>query len=157
MERVMATLPQVGGCMCGALRYELSAPPVMIYNCHCANCQKISGSAFNVSVIVAEAALRFTAGEPARVEWISDRGTTRRGLFCAACGTRIVNGGVPSTGVYSLRGGTLDDTSWVQPVGDTYTRSAQPWVHFVEGGLRAETLPPDYAPFMAAYKAQGRF
>ncbi|MEY2758017.1 MAG: hypothetical protein RIR33_1795 [Pseudomonadota bacterium] len=157
MERVMATLPQVGGCMCGALRYELSAPPVMIYNCHCANCQKISGSAFNVSVIVAEAALRFTAGEPARVEWISDRGTTRRGLFCGACGTRIVNGGVPSTGVYSLRGGTLDDTSWVQPVGDTYTRSAQPWVHFVEGGLRAETLPPDYAPFMAAYKAQGRF
>lgn len=153
----MARLPLVGGCMCGALRYDVSAPPLMIYNCHCTNCQKISGSAFNTSVIVTEASFRFTRGEPASVEWTSDRGTTRYGLFCGACGSRIVNGGKPSTGVYSLRGGTLDDTRWLQPVGDTYTRSAQPWVQFVEGGLRAETLPPDFAPFVAAFKAQGRF
>ena len=153
----MVGLPLTGGCMCGALRYELSAPPVMIYNCHCTNCQKISGAAFNTSVIVAEAALRFTASQPARVEWVSDSGTTRCGLFCGACGTRIVNGGEPSTGVYSLRAGTLDDTSWVQPVGDTFTSSAQPWVTFIEGGLRSERQAADYAPFVAAYRAQGRF
>jgi hypothetical protein len=153
----MAVLPLEGTCMCGALRYEVSAPPLMIYNCHCTNCQKIGGSACNTSVIVTEASLRFIAGEPARVEWVSDRGTTRYGLFCGACGSRIVNGGQPSTGVFSLRAGTLDDTSWVQPVGDTFTRSAQPWVHFVEGGLRAETLPPDFAPFVAAFRAQGHF
>ena len=153
----MVGLPLTGGCMCGALRYELSAPPVMIYNCHCTNCQKISGAAFNTSVIVAEAALRFTASQPARVEWVSDSGTTRCGLFCGACGTRIVNGGEPSTGVYSLRAGTLDDTSWVQPVGDTFTSSAQPWVTFIEGGLRSEWQAADYAPFVAAYRAQGRF
>jgi hypothetical protein len=153
----MAVLPLVGGCMCGALRYEVSAPPVMIYNCHCTNCQKISGSAFNVSVIIAEAALRFTKGQPARVDWAADSGSTRYGLFCGACGSRVVNGGEPSTGMFSLRAGTLDDTSWVQPVGDTYTRSAQPWVHFVEGGLRAEKTPADYAPFVAAFRAQGRF
>ncbi len=153
----MASLPLVGGCMCGSLRYELSAAPIMIYNCHCTNCQKIGGTAFNTSVIVAEASLRFTAGEPALVEWVSDSGSTRCGLFCGACGSRIVNGGKPSTGVFSLRAGTLDDTSWVQPVGDTYTRSAQPWVQYVEGGLRAETLPPDFASFAAAFRAQGHF
>ncbi len=153
----MVGLPLKGGCMCGALRYEVSMPPVMIYNCHCTNCQKISGAAFNTSVIIAEAALRFTTGEPARVEWVSDTGTTRCGLFCGACGTRIVNGGEPSTGVYSLRAGTLDDTSWVQPVGDTFTSSAQPWVTFIEGGLRSERQALDYAPFVAAYRAQGRF
>jgi len=140
--------------MCGEVRYELSAMPLMIYNCHCTNCQKISGTAFNTSVIVPEAALRFTAAAPKRVEWTSDVGTTRCGLFCGACGSRIVNGGVPSTGVYSLRAGTLDDTSWVRPVGDTFTRSAQPWVRFVEGGLRFETSPPDYGVFVAAYQAQ---
>ena len=131
----MVGLPLKGGCMCGALRYEVSMPPVMIYNCHCTNCQKISGAAFNTSVIVAEAALTFTAGEPARVEWVSDQGTTRCGLFCRACGTRIVNGGVPSTGVYSLRAGTLDDTGWVQPVGDTFTSSAP-------GFMRASCAAP---------------
>lgn len=153
----MPELPLKGGCMCGALRYEVSAPPMMIYNCHCTNCQKIGGSAFNTSTIITESSLRFTRGEPARVEWMADSGATRCGLFCGACGSRIVNGGVPSTGVYSLRAGTLDDTSWVRPVGDTYTRSAQPWVSFVEGGLRAETLPESFAPFVAAYRAQGVF
>ena len=153
----MPELPLVGGCMCGALRYEVSAAPIMVYNCHCTNCQKISGSAFNTSVIVTEASLRFRAGEPARVEWVSDKGTTRCGLFCGACGSRIVNGGVPSTGVFSLRAGTLDDTSWVRPVGDMFTSSAQPWVRFVEGGLRAERQMTDYAPVIAAFRAQGLF
>ena len=42
----MVKLPLVGGCQCGALRYEVSAAPVMVYNCHCTNCQKIGGGAF---------------------------------------------------------------------------------------------------------------
>ena len=43
----MVKLPLVGGCQCGALRYEVSAAPVMVYNCHCTNCQKIGGGAFS--------------------------------------------------------------------------------------------------------------
>lgn len=154
----MPELPLKGGCMCGALRYEVNAPPLMIYNCHCTNCQKISGSAFNVSATVLEQAFRFTAGEPKRVAWTSDVGSTRLGAFCGSCGSRICNGMKdPPSPVLSLRAGTLDDTSWVRPVGDIWTRSAQPWVRFVEGGLRAEKQPQDYAPFMAAFRAQGLF
>ena len=85
----MAGLPLVGGCMCGALRYEVSAPPLMVYNCHCTNCQKIGGAAFHTAATVMEASVRFTAGEPARVEWAADSGAVRVGLFCGACGTRI--------------------------------------------------------------------
>ncbi len=60
------------------------------------------------------------------------------------------------TGVLSLRAGTLDDTSWVQPVGDTFTRSAQPWVQFVEGGLRSERARRLRA-LRGGVPAQGRF
>lgn len=153
----MAGLPLVGGCMCGALRYEVNVAPFMVYNCHCTNCQKVSGSAFNVSVTIAEAGFRFTQGAPATFTWTSDAGTMRWGALCGACGSRIVQGQDPSNGVLSLRAGTLDDTSWVHPVGDIWTLSAQPWVRFVEGGLRTDRQPPDYAPFMAAFSAQGRF
>jgi hypothetical protein len=153
----MVKLPLTGGCMCGALRYEVNAPPLMIYNCHCTNCQKISGSAFNTSVTIAESALSFTKSAPVLVEWTSDAGTTRTGLFCGDCGSRIVNGMSPPSGVFSLRAGTLDDTCWVQPVGDIWTKSAQPWVRFVEGGFRAEKQPADYAPFMKAFRQQGLF
>lgn len=153
----MTKLPLVGGCSCGAVRYELNAPPLMVYNCHCVNCQKTSGSAFNVSVTIMESGFAFTKGEPKTIEWPSDAGTTRTGFLCGDCGSRIAQGSRPSRGVLSLRAGTLDDTGWVQPVGDIWTRSAQSWVRFVEGGLRAEKQPPDYAPFLEAYRKQGRF
>jgi hypothetical protein len=148
-------MPQAGGCHCGAVRYSLTAPPLMIYNCHCSNCQKITGSAFTVAATVAEAALSFTKGAPKRVEWKADSGNIRFGLFCGDCGSRIANGQAPSIGMLSLRAGTLDDTSWVEPVGDIWTKSAQGWVTF--GALTAEGQPKDYAPFAAAYRAQRRF
>lgn len=154
------TLPLPGGCACGALRYALSAPPLMIYNCHCANCQKITGSAFTVAATVMESALSFTSGEPRRTVWKADSGNERFGLFCGNCGSRIANGqvskdGASSVGILSLRAGTFDDTSWVEPVGDIWTKSAQPWVSF--RALTTEGQPSDYGPFVAAYRAQGRF
>ena len=147
--------PLAGGCACGALRYELSTPPLMIYNCHCANCQKITGSAFTVAATVPEAGLAFTKGEPKRVTWKADSGNERFGLFCGACGSRIANGQTPTNGLLSLRAGTFDDTSWVEPVGDIWTKSAQGWVTF--RGLTAEGQPRDYGPFLEAYRAQARF
>jgi hypothetical protein len=148
-------LPLHGGCFCGALRYELSAPPLMIYNCHCTNCQKITGSAFTVAASVFENALAYAKGAPKRVSWKADSGNERFGDYCGDCGSRIANGQSPSIGMLSLRAGTFDDTSWVEPVGDIWTKSAQRWVSFRK--LTAEEQPKDYAPFIEAYRAQGRF
>jgi hypothetical protein len=66
--------------MCGALRYEVSVAPVMVYNCHCTNCQKIGGGAFSTPVTIVEAAFAFTQGKPAQIDWTSDAGTRRWGL-----------------------------------------------------------------------------
>ncbi len=149
------SLPIPGGCHCGALRYSLTAPPLMIYNCHCTNCQKITGSAFTLAATVPETTFAFVKGAPRRVEWNADSGARRYGLFCGDCGSRIVNGAEPSGGYLSLRAGTFDDTSWIEPVGDIWTKSAQPWVKL--GALTVEGQPKDYGPFVAAYRAQGRF
>jgi hypothetical protein len=153
----MAKLPLTGGCHCEALRYEVRAAPVMVYNCHCKNCQKVSGSAFNVSATIVESSFVFVKGAPKRIEWASDAGTMRFGWLCGECGSRIAQGSTPSRGVLSLRAGTLDDTSWVEPVGDIWTSSAQRWVRFVEGGLQTPRQPADYALFVAKFRAQGRF
>jgi len=53
------TLPLAGGCSCGAVRYAVSQPPLMVYNCHCTNCQKVSGGAFSTAVTILESGLRF--------------------------------------------------------------------------------------------------
>ncbi len=148
-------LPLAGGCHCGAVRYELTAPPLMIYNCHCTNCQKITGSAFVVSAAVPEGAFAFTKGAPKRIEWTSDAGSQRFGWFCGDCGSRLAHGQTPSIGILSLRAGAFDDTGWIEPVGDIWTKSAQGWVKF--GDLTTEGQPTDYGPFVERYRAQGRF
>jgi hypothetical protein len=150
----MPTLPLDGGCHCGALRYRVTEAPRLVLNCHCSNCQKITGGAFATNAFVPESGFAFTKGEPSRVEWTSDAGNRRFGWFCQSCGSRIAHGNVGKAGMYGLRGGTFDDTRWLSPVGDIWTRSAQPWVRFVDGGLTAETQPADLAPFIAAFQAR---
>ncbi|MCB2114339.1 MAG: GFA family protein [Parvularculaceae bacterium] len=149
------SLPLTGGCHCGALRYELTAPPVTVYNCHCTNCQKITGGAFVVSAMVPQDEFRFTKGEPKKAEWISDAGNRRYGCFCGDCGGRIVHGQTPPGAIAAIRAGTLDDTGWLEPVGDIWTKSAQKWLRFDK--LVADGQPRDFAPFIEAFKAQGRF
>src|SRR5262252_5484191 len=63
MERSMQ-IPLIGGCQCGKLRYELSEMPRLVYCCHCTTCQKITASAFSISVVVIEEAFHLTAGHP---------------------------------------------------------------------------------------------
>jgi hypothetical protein len=140
-------LPQTGGCLCGALRYEITRPPVVAYTCHCTACQRLSASAFSSALVVAAEACRFTGAEPRSFQRGADSGRTVTRWVCAGCGTWICNGAKPGTappGAFvALRAGTLDDTSWLRPSAHFWTRSAQPWVTLPEGGTRFETQPAD--------------
>ena len=156
MARKVA-LPIVGGCQCGALRYQIVAPPLMIYACHCTGCQRISGSAFGLAVTIAEDSLEFTKGKPSTVTWQSDSGNERNGSFCGDCGCRIAHGQTPSNRILSLRAGTFDDTSWVTPAGHIWTRSAQPWFKFNPNDLVFEAQPTDYVPLIEKFKASVSF
>lgn len=153
----MASLPITGGCQCGALRYEITQPPLTVYNCHCTNCQNVGGAAFSTPAMVLQASFQFTKGEPRSIEWTSDSGTRRFGWFCADCGSRIANGQAGAPGILSVRSGTFDDTSWVEPVGDIWTRSAQPWALPPSDRIRTEQQPTDYGPFLERFRAQGHF
>lgn len=154
---VTVALPLEGGCQCGALRYELKAPPLTIMCCHCANCQKQSGGAFVLSALIPEAALIFTKGEAATTEWTADSGNQRYGRYCRDCGSRIANGQTPSSGIFSLRAGTFDETGWVRPAGHIWMKSAQPWMQFAEDDLRYDGQPSDYAPLIERFRSFGFF
>lgn len=152
-----AHLPLKGGCQCGAVRYEIAQAPLMVYCCHCTNCQKISTSAFCISATVFEAAFSYTTAPPRKVEWTSDAGNQRYGDYCGDCGVRILHGQTPSIGVLSLRAGTLDDPSLARPAGHIWTRSAQNWVRFQPDDILCEEQPTDYKPYMERYKSFGLF
>ncbi len=60
----MTKFPISGGCLCGAVRFRVTAKPVAAYYCHCTMCQKNSGGPFMPSATVPIEAFAFTKGEP---------------------------------------------------------------------------------------------
>jgi hypothetical protein len=140
----MMNLPLTGGCQCGKLRYEISEAPLSTYTCHCTDCQRITGSAFSLAIIVPDNAFRLTAGEPRPIERIADSGRVNVRLLCPDCGCWISGIGRPGeTGemVRRVRAGTLDDTSWLRPTVHFFIRRKQPWITLPEGDQIFEAQP----------------
>lgn len=151
-------LPQTGGCQCGAVRYRLSAAPATLYACHCQDCQKQSGSAFALSMVVPRDALAIIAGTPR--EWLRPGAVTASGtpaacLFCEECGTRLYHLPARNKAIAVLKPGTLDDTSWLDPIGHIWTARAQRWVGFAADSVCFEGQPPDFAALQAAWRKRG--
>ncbi len=121
----MAT-PFTGGCMCGAVRYECSAEPVMTGNCHCRDCQRASGGAFVSALAVPRNALNIT-GEVKYYDVKGDSGNTVSRGFCPNCGARLFGRPAVASDLIVIMAGSLDDPSWYKPGMDFYTASAQPW------------------------------
>jgi hypothetical protein len=128
-----------GGCACGAVRYRLTSEPLVVHCCHCLNCQRQTGSAFVINLLI-EADRVEVSGEPRPVDVPRDDGSTQRIYRCPTCEVAVFSEyGWPE--VRFVRGGTLDEPSSVRPDVHIYTRSKLPWVG----------LPEDTPAFEAYY------
>jgi hypothetical protein len=120
-------LPLTGGCACGAIRYETTAEPVVMFHCHCRDCQRASGGPFTSFVIVPAEAFRFSQGSLRLHDSPSHRGgKTHRG-FCADCGSPILAKTDANPDIVAIRTASLDDASWFNPQMDVWTSDAHPW------------------------------
>jgi hypothetical protein len=121
-----------GGCYCGAVRYRAEGNPVFKAQCHCRECQYISGGSPNVVMGVPESGFSYTrgAGKPFRRKDLANPVTRE---FCAECGTHLLTR-APSMGAVMLKVGTLDDPSlFGGPQMITYTSEKQSFHHVPEG------------------------
>jgi hypothetical protein len=115
-----------GGCACGAVRYRLTSDPLFVQCCHCLNCQRQTGSAFVINLLI-EADRVELAGEPQAVEAPRDDGSKQLIFRCPTCQVAVFSEyGRPE--VRFVRGGTLDQPSAVAPDVHIFTRSKLPWI-----------------------------
>ena len=116
-----------GGCACGAIRYACDGEPVYMGKCHCRDCQRATGSAFEAVVAVPEAAVTMQ-GTPKVYVSKGDTGNDIRRSFCPDCGGTLMSSADIMPNVVMLTTGTLDDSSQFKPSMQIYCDSAQPWV-----------------------------
>ena len=118
-----------GDCACGAIRYECTAAPLRMVNCHCRDCQLAGGSAYAPTVVVPRSALKLTKGEPAVFEQAAESGNIARREFCARCGTPLYASSSARPQFVGVRAATVDDSRWFKAEADVWVGSAQPWDH----------------------------
>lgn len=144
--------PYTGGCQCGRIRYEIRGEPLTLYCCHCTECQRQSSSAFGMSMPVRSEDVFILRGEPKEWRRRSDSGKEVLCRFCPDCGTRLFHNPTRNTKVTNIKPGSLDDTKWLRPIGNLWTRSAQPWV-VLAGELSYEQQPQDFTDLFTRWRA----
>jgi hypothetical protein len=132
-----------GGCSCGAVRYRLTSEPMFVHCCHCLNCQRQTGSAFVINLLIEGDRIELVAGEPHAVDVPRDDGSAQRIYRCPDCEVALYSEyGGPA--VRFVRAGTLDDAKGITPDVHIYTRSKVGWV----------TLPESAPAFDAYYDSK---
>lgn len=114
----------IGGCLCGAVRYVVSAGGIRESGyCHCRTCQRQSGAPVVAWFAVPSGRIRYISGDPARFR-ASARATRE---FCAACGTYLVFREDDLSATVSVNTATLDEPSLVPPMFHIYRESRISW------------------------------
>ncbi len=139
-------VPVIGGCLCGEIRYEITAPVIEVVFCHCRMCQKAIGAPVSAGSVYPSDALHFTKGEPKyyRSSPFAERG------FCANCGSSLIFRPVapPVTPDWAdwvlIETPTLDNPEPNAPTWHVGVESQMPWLdirHASERRVRCQDSP----------------
>jgi hypothetical protein len=135
------TMTITGHCYCGELGYEAQGDPVFKAQCHCRECQYLTGGAENYFMLIPAAGFQYVKGAP-KTFTRSDLATPVTREFCGTCGTQIVTRTPASPGFVVLKVGTMDDPKlYGGPKAAIYTCDVQPFHQIPEGMKQFEKLP----------------
>jgi len=145
------SLPMEGGCRCGQVRLRITAPPLLTMACHCTGCQRMTASAFSLSVAIPSAGFEIIRGEPV----IGGLHGAARHFFCGYCMSWMFTRAEGMDWFVNVRATMLDDPSWFTPFVETWTREKLAWATTPARHSFAE-LPElaAYAGLIAEYQAQ---
>lgn len=116
-----------GGCACGEVRYRLTSAPMFVHSCHCLNCQRQTGTAFVLNMLIEASRVQLLGGAPTAVPVPRENGLHR--IFrCPTCQVAVWSEYGGRSEVLFVRAGTLDDPARVSPDVHIYTRSKLPWI-----------------------------
>ena len=133
--------PLTGSCLCGGVRFELTAPFRRANHCHCSRCRKHSGTFGLTQGRVARAAFRLLAGDELIRVYRPDGGAAK--AFCSRCGSSLFGGTWPAGDEVSVRLGSLDGEPEPHPQYHSFVGSRAAWDVLPDDGLpRYDEAPP---------------
>ena len=133
-----------GGCLCGAVRFELSEPATDAGYCHCTRCQRRTGGGFSAQARIDGRTFRLLRGEELVGAWRHPDGGFEK-VFCRECGAHLFGRDPDDPTRMSVRLGAFDGDPGVRPSWRTYVANAAPWEPVPDDGLtRYEAAKPRF-------------
>ena len=122
-----------GGCACGAVRYEITAPLQSALYCHCTRCQRRSGTAASANGRTEPGSFRVTEGEDRLRAWRPEGGAEK--WFCGDCGSALYSLTTGTTPRIGVRLGTLDSDPGIVPSARQFVTYAAAWEPIPDDGV----------------------
>lgn len=123
-----------GACHCGNIRYEAEIDPERVGICHCTDCQELTGTAYRVTVPVANENFKLLAGTPKiYMKTTAASGRKRVQAFCGDCGTPLYATDPDQGKSLGLRVGCMKQRAELAPRRQIWFRSALPWALDLHG------------------------
>lgn len=149
-------LPWAAHCRCGAVAIQITAPPLVTMACHCTGCQRMSASAYSLSLAIPTPGFAVTAGKPVR------GGTQLPGApehyHCPHCKSWLFTKLPGMADFVNVRATMLDDHAWFRPWIETATAEALPFAGNLGAPHRFADIPSDlaaWAPVIADFAQRG--
>jgi hypothetical protein len=134
--------PYTGGCACGAIRYEISAEPILSNHCQCRDCQHKSGTGHG-------SYLTFPSRKDVKLEgaakhWdiVGDSGNVKTRAFCSTCGSPVYMTFAAAPDVFTIHAASLDDPGRYKPQMVTYHVRGYAWDHLDPALPTFDKMPP---------------
>ena len=129
-----------GNCLCGKISYRCYSKPNTIFNCHCVDCRRATGSVFGTNLFVPENKVEIQ-GKVSSFTHKSDSGSTMTKLFCPNCGSLLFGRNSAKPNVMSIRAGTVEQVEMIKPLVNVFVISKIPSTPIDENLKQAARMP----------------
>ncbi|KAA0687978.1 GFA family protein [Neorhizobium sp. P12A] len=117
-----------GACQCGQVTYKAEIDPGDVTICHCSDCQRLTGTAYRVSVSAVRKNFHITTGDPKEYVKIAQNGRRRMQYFCPNCGSPIyTTGELQDAEQVGIRLGTVNQRQDLKPRAQFWCSSELSW------------------------------
>jgi hypothetical protein len=132
----------VGGCACGAVRYEIDDKPVFENHCQCRDCQRRSGTGHGSYLTFPDRTKARVTGEVTSWRVAGDSGNEKIHAFCPTCGTPVYLAFAAMPALFTISAASLDTPELFHPGVVTYNARALSWDRLDPQLTKFEKMPP---------------
>lgn len=131
----------IGGCACGAIRYEIPSEPLVMNHCQCRDCQRKSGTGHGSYLTFPGAGVKLT-GQATQWDVAADSGNVKTRAFCPTCGSPVYMTFAAMPDLFTVHAASLDDPGRFKPQVVMYGVRGPGWDHLDPALPKFDKMPP---------------